>query len=168
MDERNRRAIICLLCRHMRRRHDADCEFGQYFSANKNVGFQSVIQVLGLNRLVWIMRLVEPLQRQVVANSLLTEGEAWRINSDRSFLGHQLEVGAQLNTSLDELEIARRLLAFCSDNANSNNAHSSMPSSTQIHDLNLDIWVRYFVIINRKIFCLTLLSDHFSLYNMDF
>ncbi|KEH17998.1 putative transcription factor AS2-LOB family [Medicago truncatula] len=140
MVQRNRRAIVCLLCRHMRRRHDADCEFGQYFSANRNADFQIVIHILGLSRLIRIMRAIEPPQRQAVANSLLTEGEVWRINPDRGFLGHQLELGAQLNTSLDELDIARKLLAFCIDNANSNNAPSSMPPSTQIPDLNLDLW----------------------------
>jgi hypothetical protein len=153
MNQRNTRAIICLLCRHMRRRHGTDCEFGLYFTANRYANFQSVIQILGLSRLMIIMRLIELFQRQVVANSLPTEGEAWQINPDRSFLVHQLELGAQLNTSLNEIDIAGRLLAFCIDNANPNNAPSSMPSCTQIPDLNLDIWVRYFVIINHKIYC---------------
>jgi len=140
----------------MRRRHGTDCEFGQYFSTNRHVDFQSVIQILGLSRLLRIMRLIEPHQRQAVADSLLREGEAWRINPNQGFLGHQLKLSVQISTSLDEIEIARRLLAFCIDNANSNNAPSSMPSSTQIPDLNLDIWVRYFVIINHKILCVCL------------
>jgi hypothetical protein len=156
MHQRNTRAITCLLCQHMRRRHDTDCEFGQYFSTSRHADFQCVIQILGLSRLMRIMRLIEPHQRQVVADSLLTEGEAWRSNSDRGFLEHQLVLGAQISTSLDEIEIARRLLAFCIDNANSNNAPSSMPSCTQIPDLNLSIWVRYFVIFNHKIFCICL------------
>jgi len=103
MDQRNTRAIICLLCRHMRRRHGADCEFGQYFSTNRYADFQSVMQILGLSRLMRIMRSIKPIQRQAVADSLLTEGEAWRINPDRGFLGHQVELGAQLNTSWNEI-----------------------------------------------------------------
>jgi len=67
------------------------------------------------------MRSIEPIQRQDVANSLLTEGEAWQINPDQGFLGHQLELGAQLYTVLNEIYIDRRLLAFCIDNANSDN-----------------------------------------------
>jgi len=102
------------------------------------------------------MQSIEPHQRQDVAYSILIEGGAWRINPSRGYLRHQLELGAQINTSLNEIDIARRLLAFCIDNANPNNAHSSMPPSTQIPDLNLDIRVRFFFIFSHKIFCVSL------------
>lgn len=121
MEPISRGANICLVCRRLRRRCPNDCEIGQYFPSNRSDDFHSALSLFGLTNLRKIMRSVEEHQRQTLANSILLEGKAWRLYPDRGLLGYKMELDAQISSTLNEVEIADKFLAYFKDQTNLNN-----------------------------------------------
>jgi hypothetical protein len=109
---------ICILCRKMSRRCPPDCEFGQYFPANRSEDFQKAIKLYGLSHILRIMRSVEPNERQAAADSILSQGNIWRSYPQRGLLRYELDLVNTIDSSLRELQIANQLLAFYKDHAN--------------------------------------------------
>ncbi|XP_045792153.1 LOB domain-containing protein 9-like [Trifolium pratense] len=102
----------------MSRRCPPDCEFGQYFPANRNEDFQKAIKLFGLSHILRIMRSVEPNERQAAADSILFEGSVWRFYPQSGLLRYELELVNTISSSLRELQIANQLLAFFKNHAN--------------------------------------------------
>lgn len=93
------------MCWHQRRRRNEDCEFSQYFLANKSTEFQNACRCIGLANLMRLVRSVEVDQRQATTNSILVEATAWK-NNPCGCLGYKLNLNSQISSSLRELEIA--------------------------------------------------------------
>ncbi|KAJ1381102.1 Lateral organ boundary [Sesbania bispinosa] len=104
---------VCPLCRRQHRRCDGNCEFGQFFPANRSGDFENALRLFGLNNMLRIMRVVEPEQRQAAADSILREGTAWTNNPGRGLHGYELHLRSQVESSSRELQIVNQLLSIC-------------------------------------------------------
>ncbi|XP_027192119.1 LOB domain-containing protein 12-like [Cicer arietinum] len=127
MSHRNTRVIECLVCRQQRRRHNQECEMGQYFPIDRHEDFDRACYIFGLNNIIRLMQSVEKHQRHAAGNSILLEGRAWRLYPSSGLLGYQLELGSQVSSSLIELQNANRLLELCRNHANQDHDESNNP-----------------------------------------
>ncbi|KAJ1391837.1 Protein kinase domain [Sesbania bispinosa] len=103
------------------RRCDGNCEFGQFFPANRSGDFENALRLFGLNNMLRIMRVVEPEQRQAAADSILSEGTAWTNNPASGLHGYELHLRSQVESSSRELQIVNQLLAICKGQVNQPN-----------------------------------------------
>ena len=107
------RNVACVLCRYQHRRHDGSCEFGQYFASNRSIEFENACKLFGLANLLRLMRSAEASERQVMADSILIEGNMWSNDPIHGALGHVLTLNNQIQSIQRELQIVNTMLAQC-------------------------------------------------------
>lgn len=110
----------CVLCRYQHKRHDASCQFGQYFPSNRASDFENACRLFGLANLLRLMRCAEPSQRQVMANSILTEASMFGNDPIHGALGQVLTLNNQIQSAERELDFVNTMLAQCSLQSTSN------------------------------------------------
>ncbi|CAJ1978386.1 unnamed protein product [Sphenostylis stenocarpa] len=139
------RSVACVLCRYQHTRHDGRCELGQYFPINRSVDFEKACRLFGLANLLRLMRSAEPSERQVMADSILTEAIMWDNDPIHGALGHAFTLNAQIQSVERELELVNTILAQCSNQATGHGNHGSKrnnetgASTSQISNTGLDV-----------------------------
>ncbi|KAG5001062.1 hypothetical protein AAZX31_08G231300 [Glycine max] len=114
MSQGNRNYFSCPICRNQRRRHDDNCEFGQYF-LGRSTDFESACRLFGFANLVRLMRSVEPSERQATADSILMEANIWDRDPINGAYGHVFNLVSQIQSFESELETINNWLAHIRD-----------------------------------------------------
>ena len=109
MNEGNKHARACLLCQCQNRHCNNDCEYGGFFQPYRNEDFQSALRSLGLCNIMRMMESVETYHRQGAANSILSQGRAWKRRQD----GRQLEMGEEISFFERKKLFASTFMPFC-------------------------------------------------------
>ncbi|CAB4272646.1 unnamed protein product [Prunus armeniaca] len=65
--------------RHQRRKCDVTCEMAPYFPASRYSEFQNAHKIFGVSNIQKIRAMAAPDQRQAAAESILKEGNAWKV-----------------------------------------------------------------------------------------
>ncbi|BAT89757.1 hypothetical protein VIGAN_06080600 [Vigna angularis var. angularis] len=76
--------------------------------------FENACRLFGLANLLRLMRCAEPSQRQVMANSILTEANMYGNDPIHGALGHVLNLNNQIQSVQRELDFVNTMLAQCS------------------------------------------------------
>lgn len=118
----------CILCKRRRITCHGNCEFGQYFPANRYEEFDNACSHFGLSNILRNLQAVRPHERQATAESLLIEGTMWTNDPVRGGLGVVLDLESQISSSLIELDTLKKLLKFYRDQASSSNLKTSTTS----------------------------------------
>lgn len=111
----------CLICKHLGKPCFGNCEFGQYFPANREEEFANACRHFGISNILRNMRVVQPHERQATAKSLLIESTIRRNDPVRGCLGVVLDLQS-------ELETLNKLLKFYRDQACPSNLNTSTTS----------------------------------------
>ncbi|XP_054816844.1 LOB domain-containing protein 7-like [Prosopis cineraria] len=87
-----------------------NCEYRQIFPGNRYSEFENAERLFGVSNMLTIIQSVEAHQRQVAADSMFVEANAWRNHPVRGVLGFASDLISQIHSHSNQLQVARKQL----------------------------------------------------------
>ncbi|KAI9084329.1 hypothetical protein K1719_033671 [Acacia pycnantha] len=121
----------CSLCRHKGSVCKEECEYRQIFPGNRYQEFEKVKWLFGLKNMLTIIQSVEANQRQVAADSMFMEANAWRNHPVEGALGFASDLISQIHSLFNQLQAAKQQLEiFKLQHDDNNNGLQTVPISS--------------------------------------